>query len=72
MLGTLRMSIQDAMKELHTLGTKVTPGMPGSNFGPGKRLELLREGIDECLERHQIPKDTPLRDPRLSHSGCKV
>jgi hypothetical protein len=72
MLGALRMSIPDAMKELYILGTKITAGMPESKFGPGKRLELLREGIDECLERHQIPKNIPLRDPRLSHSGCKV
>jgi hypothetical protein len=72
MIGALRMSIQDSMKELHTLGTKITAGMPGSTLGPEKRLGILREGIVECLERHQIPKDIPLRDPRLSPSSCKV
>ncbi|PVF93869.1 TPR-like protein [Serendipita vermifera] len=72
MLGALRMSIPDAMKELHMLGTKVTAGMPEETPDPGSRSELLKQGIVEMLERYKFPHDIMLDDPRLSSSACKV
>jgi hypothetical protein len=66
------MTIQDAMKELHTLGNKIAAGIPESKFGPKERLELLKGGIVEMLERHSFPKDISLQDSRLSPAACKV
>jgi hypothetical protein len=72
MLGSLRLTIQDAMKELHTLGTRITVGMPESIIEPEKRVMLLKQGIEEMLERRDVPKEISLQDSRLSSSTCKV
>jgi hypothetical protein len=72
MLGALRMPIQNAMKEIHTLGTKISAEIPETETSPDERLKLLKEGISEALERNQLPQDISLQDLRFSPARCKV
>jgi hypothetical protein len=71
MLGALRMTVKDAMKELHALGSKLR--MKESEvLSPMERLEILREEIKEILRRRDIPVDIELQDDRFSSLRCKV
>lgn len=72
MLGSLRMTLQNAMKELHTLGTKISAGMPGLNLEPKERLSLLKDGISEMLGRRGVQENISLKDASTTPSACKV
>ncbi|PVF92025.1 FabD/lysophospholipase-like protein, partial [Serendipita vermifera] len=71
MLGALRMTVKEAMKELHALGSKLRMD-ESDTLSPKDRLDILREEIREVLKRQEIPIDVGLQDERFSSSPCKV
>ncbi|PVF92027.1 FabD/lysophospholipase-like protein, partial [Serendipita vermifera] len=71
LLGALRMTVKDAMKELHALGSKLRMD-ESDTLSPKDRLDILREEIREVLKRQEIPIDVGLQDERFSSSPCKV
>ncbi|PVF90765.1 hypothetical protein CPB86DRAFT_591273 [Serendipita vermifera] len=72
MLGGLRMTIKDAMKELHTLGSKLRMGETDVQASPTERLDALRDGIKEMLRNQELSEGVDLQDQRFSSSKCKV
>jgi hypothetical protein len=71
MLGAIRMTIQDTMKELHTLGSKLQME-EGGLLSSKERLGILKGEIGEMLGRRDIPMDIELQDERFSSLRCKV
>ncbi|PVF91881.1 FabD/lysophospholipase-like protein, partial [Serendipita vermifera] len=72
MLGRLGMTVKDAMKELHALGSKLRLGDVGVQISPTKRLDILKNGIKEMLRNQGLSEDVDLRDHRFRSSKCKV
>jgi hypothetical protein len=72
MLGSLRMTIKDAMKELHALGSKLRLGEADTQLPPTERLNLLKNQIREMMTNNYVPEDAGLQDKRFSGSRCKV
>jgi hypothetical protein len=72
MLGALRMTVKDAMKELHMLGSKLRMEESEELLSPKERLSILKEEIKEVLRRKDIPVDVELQDERFSSLRCKV
>jgi hypothetical protein len=72
MLGALRMTIQDTMKELHTLGSKLQMEEEGGLVSSKDRLAILKGEMEEMLGRQHIPMDIELQDERFSSLRCKV
>ncbi|PVF92774.1 FabD/lysophospholipase-like protein, partial [Serendipita vermifera] len=72
MLGGLRMTVKDAMKELHTLGSKLRLGDVDVQISPTERLDILKNGIKEMLRNQGLSEDVDLRDHRFRSSKCKV
>jgi hypothetical protein len=72
MLGGLRMTVKDSMKELHALGSKLRMDESEELLSPKERLIILREQIKEMLNRRDIPADVELQDERFSSLRCKV
>jgi hypothetical protein len=70
MLGCLRLTVKDAMKELHTLGKKLEASMTNGSLEPDKALKTLKEGIKDMLKSHSISPDQSLEDQLPSN--CKV
>jgi hypothetical protein len=65
------MGVQEAMKELHALGKRIETGTRSGTLDPQRGVEILKEGVREMLETHQIPSDSMLDDQRFA-SNCKV
>ncbi|PVF91275.1 FabD/lysophospholipase-like protein [Serendipita vermifera] len=63
MLGALRMTVKEAMKELHALGSKLRMD-ESDTLSPKDRLDILREEIREVLKRQEIPIDVGLQNER--------
>ncbi|PVF91305.1 FabD/lysophospholipase-like protein [Serendipita vermifera] len=72
MLGGLRMTVKDAMKELHTLGSKLRMGDTDIQISPTERLTILKDGIKEMLRSQDLSEDIDLQDQRFSSSKCKI
>ncbi|CAG8718485.1 7017_t:CDS:2, partial [Acaulospora colombiana] len=72
MLGALRMTVKDAMKELHSLGSKLMLGDTDVQVSPTERVDTLKSGIRQMLRNQGVSEDVDLQDPRFSSSGCKV
>ncbi|PVF92030.1 FabD/lysophospholipase-like protein, partial [Serendipita vermifera] len=72
MLGGLRMTVKDAMKELHTLGSKLRMGNADVQISPTERLGTLKNGIKEMLRNQGLSEDVDLQDHRFPSSNCKV
>jgi hypothetical protein len=72
MLGLLGMSFDDAKQELHILGTKLRMDQHMGLLPPERRVELLKEGIQEMLRKQGIPVNIQLQDRRFANASCKV
>jgi hypothetical protein len=72
MLGALRMTVKDAMKELHAVGSKLRMDESNELLSPKERLDILKEEIKEVLRRKDVPVDIELQDERFSSLPCKV
>ena len=68
LLGRLRMTIEQAMEELSTIGTAIFPKGPSEISSPEANLDKLRKCIERMLKSFDHPIDLKLR----SDSGCKV
>ncbi|PVF92777.1 FabD/lysophospholipase-like protein [Serendipita vermifera] len=71
MLGALQMTVKDAMKELHSLGSKLRMD-ESDTLSPKDRLQILKEEIEEMLKRQGVSVDVQLQDERFSSLLCKV
>jgi hypothetical protein len=72
MLGSLRMSVKDAMKELHALGKTLETKADNNSLDPRKGVEILKEGVQEMLENRNVLVDSMMDDQRFVSSKCKV
>ncbi|PVF91876.1 FabD/lysophospholipase-like protein, partial [Serendipita vermifera] len=72
MLGALRMTVKDAMKELHSLGSKLRLGDTDPVFSPTERLDILKDGIRQMLRNKGVYENVDLQDQQFSSSKCKV
>jgi hypothetical protein len=72
MLGALRMTVKDAMKELHALGSKLRMDESEELLSPKERLSILKEEIKDLLRRKGILVNVELQDERFSSLRCKV
>jgi hypothetical protein len=73
MLGTLRMSLDDAIDGLLTLADSLFPqGDTEISRTPDKNLDSIRSVIGDLLSRHDLPEDVKLSDPRVRSSKSKV
>jgi hypothetical protein len=72
MLGGLRMTVKDARKELHTLGSKLRMDESEELLSPKERLSILKEEIKDLLRRKGILVNVELQDERFSSLPCKV
>jgi hypothetical protein len=72
MLGALRMTVKDAMKELHALGSKLRMDESEGLLSPKERLSILKEEIKDLLRRKGILVNVELQDERFSSLPCKV
>jgi hypothetical protein len=72
MLGALRMTVKDTMKELYALGSKLRMDKSEQQLSPRERLSILKEQIEEMLKRQDISVDVELQDKRFSSLRCKV
>ncbi|PVF94148.1 TPR-like protein [Serendipita vermifera] len=72
MLGSLRLTVKDAMKELHALGKKLEGGAAKSPLGPDEATRILKHAIQGMLVNYDIPPDEALDGQRFSSSTCKV
>jgi hypothetical protein len=70
-LGALRMTVKDAMKELHALGSKLRMS-EFEAISPKERLSILKEEIKDLLRRKGILVNVELQDERFSSLPCKV
>jgi RNase H-fold protein (predicted Holliday junction resolvase) len=71
MLGELRMTVKDAMKELHALGSKLRMS-ESEAISSEERLSILKEEIKDLLRRKGILVNVELQDERFSSLPCKV
>jgi hypothetical protein len=71
-LGALRMTVKDAMKELHVLGSRLRMDESEERLSPKERLSILKEEIKDLLRRKGILVNVELHDERFSSLPCKV
>ncbi|PVF91879.1 FabD/lysophospholipase-like protein, partial [Serendipita vermifera] len=72
MLGALRMTVKEAMKELHTLGSKLRMGDTDAQISPSERLDILKNGVQQMLRDQGVSETVDMQDPQFSSSKCKV
>jgi hypothetical protein len=72
MLGSLRLTVKDAMKELHALGKKLEAGATKGSLDPNRATEILKSGVLKMLENQKVSPDESLENEILSSSNCKV
>jgi hypothetical protein len=70
LLGRLRMSVEEALEELATIGSTIFP-KEGEITTPEANLAVLRETLEDMLRRHHFPADVKLND-RAMRTKCKV
>ncbi|PVF94145.1 FabD/lysophospholipase-like protein [Serendipita vermifera] len=54
MLGSLRMGIKDAMKELHALGKRLETEAASHPLNPQRGVEILKEAVQEMLKNQSV------------------
>lgn len=72
LLGRLRMSVEQAMEELATIGTTLFPGNPNEMATPEANTTIMVEAMKDMLRRHKLAPDIKLNDKALRGSSCKV
>ncbi|PVF94149.1 hypothetical protein CPB86DRAFT_62753, partial [Serendipita vermifera] len=72
MLGSLRLTVKDAMKELHALGKKFESRAAQRTLDPKEAVQILKDAIHTMLQNHNVPPDEALESQRFSSSTCKV
>jgi hypothetical protein len=72
MLGSLRVGVQEAMKELHALGKRLENGTRSGTLDPQMGVEILKESVREMLRKQNIPLESMMDDQRFASSNCKV
>jgi hypothetical protein len=65
------MSVEEALEELATIGSTVFP-KDSEITTPDANLTVLRETLEEMLQRYHFPVDIKLNDKALRESKCKV
>ncbi|KIM26165.1 hypothetical protein M408DRAFT_197093 [Serendipita vermifera MAFF 305830] len=72
MLGCLRLSAEQAMEELATIGTTIFARREDEIVTPDSNTNMLKEAIEDLLRRHKYPIGLKLNDKNFRHGRCKV
>jgi hypothetical protein len=73
MLGVLRMNLEDAIDGLLTMADALFPqGDPSVVRTPEENLDAIKSVIEDLLNRHDLPENIKLSDPRVRSSKTKV
>ncbi|KIM19822.1 hypothetical protein M408DRAFT_30898 [Serendipita vermifera MAFF 305830] len=72
MLGCLRLSVEQTMSELATIGSTLFTQRKGVIATPDANTNMLKEAIEDLLKRHQYPISLRLKDKTFRNGRCKV
>jgi hypothetical protein len=72
MLGCLRLTVKEAMRELHALGKRLEAGVAKETLDSQNAVEILRDGVRDMLGKHNISPEGSLESDAFSLSNCKV
>ena len=71
-VGRLRMTPEEAIKELSMIAHAVFPKESTELTTPTTNMSNLRRAIEDMLERRGLPIDIKLNDKQLASAKCKV
>jgi hypothetical protein len=71
-VGGLRMTPEDAIRELATIAHAVFPNEAAELTTPATRMSNLRRAVENMLNQRGLPTNIKLNDKNLATAKCKV